>query len=79
MPGPSGRFVGSRVFLLLSLSARVQWPSDRGSHVSDMTPDSSVDVSGWEDKDSIHTDSSVLIDLDRPIDLTGHVLSAFYL
>ena len=50
-----------------------------GSHISDMTPDPSVDVSGWEDKDSIHTDSNVLIDLDRPIDLTGHVLSPFYL
>ena len=42
-------------------------------------PDPSVDVSGWEDKDSIHTDSNVLIDLDRPIDLTGHILSPFYL
>ena len=49
------------------------------SHVSDMTPDPSADVSGWEDKDSIHTDSNVLKDLDRPIDLTGHVLSPFYL
>ena len=50
-----------------------------GSHVSDMTPDPSVDVSGWEDRDDIHTDSNVLKDLDRPIDLTGHVLSTFYL
>ena len=31
-----------------------------GSHVSDMTPDPCVDVSGWEDKDSTHTDSNVL-------------------
>ena len=44
-----------------------------------MTPDPSVDVSGWEDKDSIHTDSNALMDLDRPIDLTGHVLSPFYI
>ena len=50
-----------------------------GFHVSDMTPDPSVDVSRWEDTDGLHMSSTVLKDLDRPIDLTGHVLSPFYL
>ena len=45
-----------------------------GSQVSDMTPDPSVDVSGWEDTDDLCTSSTVIKDLDRPIDLTGHVL-----
>ena len=43
-----------------------------------MTPDPSVDVSGWEDTDDLHTSSTVIKYLDHPIDLTGHVLSPFY-
>ena len=49
-----------------------------GFHVSDMTPDPSVDVSGWEDRGGIHTDSSVLKDFDCPIDITDHALSPLY-
>ena len=32
-----------------------------GSHVSDMTPTPSVDVSGWEEMDSYHAGLVVLI------------------
>ena len=49
-----------------------------GSRVSDMTPDPSVDVSGWEDMHDLNTNSTVIKDLDRPIDITGHVLSQFH-
>ena len=49
-----------------------------GSHVSDMTPTPSVDLSGWEETDSHHSGSAVLKALDSPIDLTGHILSPFY-
>ena len=50
-----------------------------GSHVSDMTPTTSVDVSGWEETDSHHAGSVVLKEFDSPIDLTGYVLSPFYI
>ena len=50
-----------------------------GSHVSDMTPTPSVDVSGWEETDSYHVGPVVLKEFDSPIDLTGHVLSPFYI
>ena len=50
-----------------------------GSHVSDVTPAPSVDVSGWEDTDSHHSGSTTVNELDRPIDLTGHILSPFYI
>ena len=43
-----------------------------------MTPDPSVDVSGWEDMTDLNTSSTVIKDLDRPIDITGHVLSPFH-
>ena len=49
-----------------------------GSRVSDTTLDPSVDVSGWEDMNDLNTSSTVTKDLDRPIDITGHVLSPFY-
>ena len=49
-----------------------------GSRVSDTTPDPSVDVSGWEDMNDLNTNSTVIKDLDRPIDITGHVLSPFH-
>ena len=49
-----------------------------GSRVSDTTPDPSVDVSGWEDMTDLNTNSTVIKDLDRPIDITGHVLSPFH-
>ena len=49
-----------------------------GSHVSDITPDPSVDVSAWGDENGLPNRSTVLNNLDKPIDLTGHVLSPFY-
>ena len=49
-----------------------------GSHVSDMTPAPSVDVSDWEKTNDLHTSTPVITHLDHPIDITGHVLSPFY-
>ena len=52
-----------------------------GSRVSDTTPDPSVDVSGWGgggDMHDLNTSSTVIKYLDRPIDITGHVLSPFH-
>ena len=49
-----------------------------GSRVSDTTPHPSVDVSSWEDMNDLSTSSTVIKDLDRPIDITGHVLSPFH-
>ena len=43
-----------------------------------MTPEPSVDVSAWGDGSDLQTISTVLNNLDEPIDLTGHVLSPFY-
>ena len=42
-----------------------------GSRVSDTTPDPSVDVSGWEETNYLNTSSTVIKDLDRPIDITN--------
>ena len=49
-----------------------------GSDIGEVTPDPSVDVSAWEGEIDLHQDSIVQKDLDRPIDLTGHLLSPFY-
>ena len=49
-----------------------------GSRVSDTTPEPSVDVSSWEDVNDLSTSSTAIKDLDRPMDITGHVLSPFY-
>ena len=49
-----------------------------GSDIGEVTPDPSVDVSAWGDEIDLHQDSIVQKDLDRPIDLTGHILSPFY-
>ena len=49
-----------------------------GSDIGDVTPDPSVDVSAWEDATDLHHDSTIANDLDRPVDLTGHILSPFY-
>ena len=49
-----------------------------GFHVSDTTPDPLVDVSSWEELKELDTSSTVIKDLDRPMDITGHVLSPFY-
>ena len=53
-------------------------PGPTGSHVSDITPDPSIDVSAWGDENDIPNGSTVLKNLDQPIDLTGHVLLPFY-
>ena len=50
-----------------------------GSHVSDITSTPSVNVSSWEDADGHHSRPMAVSELDRPIDLTGHVLSPFYI
>ena len=49
-----------------------------GSDIGEVTPDPSVDVSAWGDEIDLHQDSIVQEDFDRPIDLTGHILSPFY-
>ena len=49
-----------------------------GSDVGDVTPDPSVDVSAWEETSVLRPDSDFVNDLDKPIDLTGHMLSPFY-
>ena len=49
-----------------------------GSHISDTTPEPSVDVSAWGDESDLNTSSTVIKDLDRPIDITGHVISPFH-
>ena len=49
-----------------------------GSHIGEVTPDPSVDVSAWGEESDIHHDSTIPKDLDKPIDLTGHILSPFY-
>ena len=49
-----------------------------GSAIGDVTPDLSVDVSAWGEAIDLHHDSTIVNDLDRPVDLTGHILSPFY-
>ena len=49
-----------------------------GSDIGDVTPDPSVDVFAWEETSVLHPDSDSVSDLDRPIDLNGHILSPFY-
>ena len=49
-----------------------------GSDVGDVTPDPSVDVSAWEETSVLRLDSDFVNDLDKPIDLDGHILSPFY-
>ena len=49
-----------------------------GSHIGEVTPDPSIDVSASGEESDIHQDSIIQKDLDKPIDLTGHILSPFY-
>ena len=49
-----------------------------GSHIGEVTPDPSVDVSAWGEESDMHQDSIIQKYLDKPIDLTGHMLSPFY-
>ena len=50
-----------------------------GSHVCDVISTLTVDVPGWEDVASHQSCCTAVSELDRPIDLTGHVLSPFYI
>ena len=68
---------GPREYLLRNLSASTV-AFRPGSDAGDMTPDPSVDVSAWEEASVLHPDSDIDGDLDKPIDLDGHVLSPFY-
>ena len=49
-----------------------------GSDIGEVTPDPSVDVSAWGEETDLHQNSTIIKDLDSPIDLTGHILSPFY-
>ena len=49
-----------------------------GSDAGDVTPDPSVDVSAWEETSILQPGSDIINDLDKPIDLDGHILSPFY-
>ena len=51
---------GFRVSILLNHYAVFR----PGSHVSDMTPDPSVDVSDWNVTNDLHTDTPVTAELD---------------
>ena len=44
------------------------------SHVIDMTPDPSVGVSDWEETNDLHTNTQITAELDRPFDITEHIL-----
>ena len=46
-----------------------------GSHITS-TP--SVDVSAWNNSNAQHSSSDIRLKLDNPIDLTGHILSPFF-
>ena len=60
-------------------SPNISTDKSPGSHVSDVTSAPSADVSDWEDVASHHSSQAVIGELDRPIDLTGHVLSPFFI
>ena len=76
MPGPKDVSWNPGVHTAKSLCASTV-AFRPGSHVSDITPAPSVDVSGWGDTDSHHSRSTTVNELDSPIDLTGHILSPF--
>ena len=49
-----------------------------GSHVSESEPTPSVIVSTWKDLSTPSTNSEIRVKLDNPIDLTGYLLSPFF-
>ena len=49
-----------------------------GSHISETTSTPSVDVSTWNNSNAQHSSSDIRLKLDNPIDLTGHILSPFF-
>ena len=44
-----------------------------GSAIGDVTPDPSVDVSAWREASDLHHDSTIVNDLDRPVDTFYHL------
>ena len=50
-----------------------------GSHISDITSTPSVGVSDWDVMNTHHSGPNVQKELDSPIDITGHILSPFYI
>ena len=50
-----------------------------GSHIIDITSTPSVDVSDWDEMNTHSSGSNILKELDSPIDITGHILSPFYI
>ena len=68
LPGPS-------TTKSLFASTVAFWP---GSHISETTSTPSVDVSTWNNSNAQHSSSDIRLKLDNPIDLTGHILSAFF-
>ena len=49
-----------------------------GSHISETTSTPSVGVSTWNNSNAQHSSSDIHLKLDKPIDLTGHILSSFF-
>ena len=49
-----------------------------GSHISDSDSTPSVDVSTWNDLNTPLCSADIHLKLDQPIDLTGHILSSFF-
>ena len=48
------------------------------SHISETAFTPSVDVSTWNNSNTQHSSSDIHLKLDNPIDLTGHILSPFF-
>ena len=69
---------GPRESLLPNLCVPATVAFRPGSDAGDMTPDPSVNVSVWEETSVLHPGSDIINDLDKPIDLDGHILSPFY-
>ena len=49
-----------------------------GSYISDSNSTPSVDVSTWNNLNAPLSSSDIHLNLDNPIDLTGHILSPFF-
>ena len=49
-----------------------------GSHISETTSTPSVDVYTWNNSNTQHYSSDIHLKLYNPIDLTGHILSPFF-
>ena len=50
-----------------------------GSHISESISTPSVDVSTWNNSNTPLSSSDICLKLDNPIDLTGHILSPFFI